>query len=375
MAGPGALALLRILGASALAAVGLLTGPVQAQTPAAPAAKSLTLYAWPDYFDAAMLDRFTRETGVTILYDPYDGPDAAEARLAGGQAGYDVVAASGPMVQRLSAKGVLSRLDRTRLPGLKSVWPEVADRLRAFDPLGTAAPYMWGAFGIGYNVAKIRERLGDRQNGGWDMAFRTEVGRLKDCGVMLADAPDDIYAAVLRMLALPPDLKRPPDIDRATDTLFRTRTAIARYGTAEAANGLASGEACLAAASSADVVQARKRAREAENGVEIAFLVPREGAPIWIDSLVIPGDAPHRDAAYAFVEFMLRPDVAARNVEAVGYASAVLAARPLVRPEIANDAAVYPAPDAVRRLFAVPAPDERIQKQIARGWQKVKTGK
>ncbi|GGH07986.1 putrescine-binding periplasmic protein [Alsobacter metallidurans] len=357
-----------------LHALALAAGCLAPSAWAASPAKTIAIFAWPDYFDVGVLDRFTRETGISVAVDPYDSAEAAEQRAGAGR--YDVAVLSGPAVSRLTARNLLVRLDRLRLPNAKGLSPEIAEKLRVFDPTGaTAIPYAWGTFGIGTNVRKVRERLGDKASGGWDMALRAENGRLKDCGVVLADAPDDIYPSALRMLGLPQDSRRIGDLDRVTDVLFRARGQIDKFGTAEAANGLASGEACVAAASSADILLARRRAREADNGVEIAYTIPREGAPIWIDSLVIPADAPNRDAAYAFVDFVLRPEIAARNADALGLANAVQGARALMKPEIANDPAIFPPADVMRRLFASPPFDERAQKQVARGWQKVKTGK
>lgn len=356
----------------ALAALGAV---MAAGAGSAATGPTVSIYAWADYFDPAMLDRFTRETGIAVAYDPYDNPEAAEQRLAAGS-GTDVAVLPGQAMHRLAVRGRLARLDRARMANIRNVWPEIADRLKAFDPTGASAvPYMWGAFGIGFNARQVRQRVGERPVAGWDMAFRADGGRLKDCGVMLADSPEDIYPAAARMLGLQPDLRRPADVDRITDVLFKGRGMIAKYGTADAVNALAGGEACVVAASSADVLQARRRAREAESGPEIGFTIPREGAPLWVDSLVIPADAPNPDAARAFVDFMLKPDVAARNADYVGLASGVAAARAQQKPENANDPAIYPPPDALRRLFAAQPLDERTAKQVATGWRKVKTGK
>jgi putrescine transport system substrate-binding protein len=345
---------------------------------AAPAQERVVnVYNWSDYVDPKVLEDFTRETGIKVVYDTYDNNEIVETKLLAGRSGYDVVVPSGPFLQRLIKAGVFQKLDRSKLPNAKHLWPEVMGRLAVFDPGNLhAVNYMWGTTGIGLNVAKVRQRLGEAAPNTWDLVLRPELAaKLKDCGIHVLDSPEDVLPGVLSYLGLNPDSKRAEDLNRAGDALFRVRGAIQKFHSSEYINGLANGEVCLAVGYSGDVLQARKRAEEARNGVEIAYVIPREGALMWFDSFAIPADAKNAAEAHAFIDYMLRPEVAAANTNFVAYASGNLTAKPLVRPEILNNPGVYPDEATFKRLFTNPAYDERTQRTVTRLWTRVKTGR
>ena len=346
-------------------------------TGAASQERVVNVYNWSDYVDPKMLEAFTKETGIKVVYDTYDNNEILETKLLAGKSGYDVVAPSGPFLQRLIKAGAFQRLDRGRLPNAKNLWPEIQGRLAAFDPGNLfAVNYMWGTTGLGINVAKVRQRLGDQPFNTWDLILKPDtVAKLRDCGVQVIDSPEDVFPGVLKALGLDPDSKRNEDLTRAGDALFRVRGSVQKFHSSEYINGLANGDVCLALGYSGDVLQARKRAEEAGTGAEVAYLVPREGALMWFDSFAIPADAPHAAEAYAFIDFMLRPEVAAANTNFVAYASGNLAAKPFIRPEILNNPGVYPDEATFKRLFTNTAYDERSQRTVTRLWTRVKTGR
>ncbi len=337
----------------------------------------VNVYNWSDYVDAAVLEAFTTETGIRVVYDTYDTNEILETKLLAGRSGYDVVVPSGPFLQRLIRAGVFATLDRSKLPNLVHVWPEIAVRLAAFDPGNLhAVDYMWGTTGIGVNLRKVRERLGDVPLDSWKLLLDPALsGKLRDCGIHVLDAPEDIFPGVLKALGLDPDSKAPEDLGKAADALTAVRGNIRKFHSSEYVNALANGDICLAVGYSGDVMQARKRARDARNGVEIAFLIPREGALMWFDSFAIPADAPHPAEAYAFLDYMLRPAAAAANTNAISYASGNLPARALARPEITGDPSIYPDAATFGRLFTNTAYDERTQRLVTRLWTRIRTGR
>lgn len=338
----------------------------------------VNVYNWSDYVDPAVLEAFTTETGIRVVYDTYDTNEILETKLLAGRSGYDVVVPSGPFLQRLIRAGVFARLDRARLPNIVNVWPEIAGRLAAFDPGNLhAIDYMWGTTGIGVNVAKVRERLGrDVPLDSWDLLLKPALsGKLRDCGIHVLDAPEDIFPGVLKALGLDPDSKDPEDLRKAADALVAVRGNVRKFHSSEYVNALANGDICMAVGYSGDVIQARRRAAEARNGQEIAYVIPREGALMWFDSLAIPADAPHMAEAYAFLDYMLRPDAAAANTNAISYASGNLPAKRLVKPEIGSDPSIYPDAATFGRLFTNTAYDERAQRLVTRLWTRVRTGR
>ncbi len=337
----------------------------------------VNVYNWSDYIDPKVLEDFTKETGIRVTYDTYDNNEIVETKLLAGQSGYDIVVPSGPFLQRLIRAGVFQKLDKAKLPNLPNLWPEIMQRLAAFDPGNQdAVPYMWGTTGIGVNVKKVRERLGDMPLNTWDIVLKPElIGKLKDCGVQMLDAPEDVFPGVLNYLGLNPDSKRQEDLQRAGDVLFRIRGAVQKFHSSEYINALANGDICLAVGYSGDILQAKKRAEEAKNGVEIAYLIPREGALMWFDSFAVPADAKNVAEAHAFIDYMMRPQVAAANTNFVSYASGNLAAKPFVKPDILNNPGIYPDEATFKRLFTNTAYDDRAQRLITRLWTRVKTGR
>jgi putrescine transport system substrate-binding protein len=335
------------------------------------------VYNWTDYVDPKVLERFTAETGIRVVYDTYDTNEIVETKLLAGRSGYDIVLPSGPFLQRLIRASVFQKLDRAKLPNLKNAWPEIAARLAIFDPGNLyAVNYMWGTTGIGVNRAKVKERLGDTPLDSWNLLLDPELsGKLKDCGIYVLDAPEDIFPGILKVLGLDPDSKRPEDLQKAADALMKVRGNIRKFHSSEYINALANGDICMAVGYSGDVLQARKRAAEARNGVDIAYVIPREGALMWFDSMAVPTDAPHVAEGHAFIDFMLRPDVAAANTNFVSYASGNLPAKDLIRPEIAADPGIYPDAQSFGRLFTNTAYDERAQRTVTRLWTRIRTGR
>jgi putrescine transport system substrate-binding protein len=365
----------RLLRRTLLAATAFLAATA---LPAAAQERVVNIYNWSDYIDPKMLDAFTRETGIKVIYDTYDTNEIVETKLLAGRSGYDIVVPSGPFLQRLIRAGVFQPLDKAKLPNLKHVWPDIAARLAVYDPGNVyAVDYMWGTTGIGVNTALVRARLGSNQPlNTWDIVLRPElIAKLKDCGVTMLDAPEDIFPNVLAALGLKPDSKRVDDLDKAGEALFRIRGAVQKFHSSEYINQLANGDVCLSVGYSGDVIQARKRAQEAKSEVEVAYLIPQQGALMWFDAFAIPKDAAHPAEAHAFIDFMMRPEVAAANTNFVSYASGNLAAKSLVKPEILNDPGIYPDEATFRRLFTNTAYDDRTQRVVTRLWTRVRTGR
>ena len=339
--------------------------------------RSVNVYNWNDYIDPRVLKDFTRETGIKVVYDTYDNNEIVETKMLAGKSGYDIVVPSGPFLQRLIKAGVFEKLDRARLPNTKNLWDEVSRKLAVYDPGNLyAINYMWGTTGIGINVDKVKERLGELPLNSWDLVLKPAVvDKLKDCGVHMLDAPEDMFPGVLRALGLDPSSKKPEEITRAADHLMKVRSAVRKFHSSEYINALAAGDICIAVGYSGDVLQARRRAAEAGNGVKVDYLIPREGALMWFDSFAIPADAPNKDNAYTFLNYMMRADVAARNSNMVSYASGNLAAKGEISKEILDNPNIYPDAATFARLFTNTAYDDKIQKVVTRLWTRLKTGK
>ena len=337
----------------------------------------VNVYNWSDYIDPAVLEAFTKETGIRVVYDTYDNNEIVETKLLAGKSGYDIVVPSGPFLQRLIAAKTFQRLDKSKLPNLANMWPEVQQRLSVYDPGNQhAVNYMWGTTGIGVNVKKVRERIGDIPLNTWDLVMKPELAsKLKACGIYMLDSPEDLFPGILAYLGLNPDSKRVDDLNKVGEALFKIRGSVQKFHSSEYINALANGDICLAVGYSGDILQAKRRAEEAKNGVEIQYIIPREGALMWFDSMAIPADAKNVAEAHEFINFMMRPQIAAANTNFVSYASGNLAAREFVDPEILGNPGIYPDEATFKRLFTNTAFDERAQRTVTRLWTRVKTGR
>jgi len=337
----------------------------------------VNVYNWSDYIDPKALEQFTKETGIKVVYDTFDANETLETKLLAGKSGYDVVVPTAYFLQRQIQAGVFQKLDKSKLPNLVNVWPDIAKRLAAYDPGNAyAVNYMWGTTGIGYNIKAMHDRLGaNAKIDSWDVVFKPELlSKFKDCGVHMLDSADDIIPAALHYLKLDPNSTKPADLERAADLLAKVRPYVRKFHSSEYLNALASGEICLVVGWSGDIKQSENRAREAKNGIEIGYSIPQEGAQMWFDNLAIPKDAPHVAEAHAFVNFLLDPHVAAMNSDMVSYANGNLASQKFVAKKVLDDASIYPDAAAMAKLYTVSARDPQAQRLLNRIWTKVKTG-
>ncbi len=339
--------------------------------------KVVNIYNWSDYIDPTVLDDFTRETGIRVVYDTYDSNETLETKLLAGKTGYDVVAPSASFLQRQIQIGVYQKLDKSKIPNLKNLASDIMSRLATYDPGNQfAVNYMWFTTGIAYNVEKAKARVGDKPLDSWDFVYKPEnLRKFADCGVYMLDSPEDILTTSLRFLQINPDSKNAADIRKGADALMRVKPFVKKFHSSEYINALANGDICLAVGWAGDSFQARNRAKEARNNVDIEYMIPKEGTLISMDNLAIPKDAAHVAEAHALIDYLLRPEIAARNSNVTNFANGVAASRPLVSPDILNNKAVYPDEAIMKRLFTATAYDQATQKIVTREWTRVKTGK
>ena len=358
----------------AFVALAALGGPATAQGKE----RTVNFYNWSDYIEPGVLQDFTRETGIKVKYDTFDSNDILETKLLAGRSGYDVVVPTAYFLERQIKAGVFQKLDKGKLPNLANAWDEIAKRLAAYDPGNQyAVNYMWGTIGIGFNVKKAREALGpDAKIDSWDIVFQPEMlAKFKDCGVHFIDASEDVFAAALNYLHLDPNTKDEAQLEKAADLLLQVRPSVRKFHSSEYLNALASGEICLVLGYSGDIKQAQKRAVEARNGVEIVYATPKGGAQLWFDNLAIPKDAKNAAEAHELINYLLKPDVAAKNTNFISYANGNAASRPLIDQAIANDKTVYPDEATMKTFYTLAVRDQKTQRVVNRLWTKIKTGR
>src|ERR1700720_1177444 len=292
--------------------------------------RTVNFYNWSNYMAPGVLEEFTKETGIKVVYDTFDANETLETRLLAGKSGYDVVVPTAYFLQRQIAANVFQKLDKSKLPNLANAWPVVTKRLAVYDPGNQyAANYMWGTTGIGYNVKMARKILGPDANiDSWDIVFKPEnLAKFKDCGIHMLDSADDIFPAALGYLGLDPNSTQPADLEKAADLVTKIRPFVRKFHSSEYLSALATGEICFVVGWSGDIMQARSRAAEAKNDIEIGYAIPKEGAQMFFDNLVIPADARNVNEAYELINYLYRPEVAAKNSNFLSYANGNLASQ------------------------------------------------
>jgi putrescine transport system substrate-binding protein len=358
--------------------VAALAGAILSASAQGKSERTVNFYNWSDYIEPTVLDAFTRETGIKVHYDTFDSNDTLETKLLAGRSGYDVVVPTAYFLQRQIQAGVFQKLDKAKLTNLGNAWPEIARRLAFYDPDNQyAVNYMWGTTGIGYDARKVREVLGvDGRIDSWDIVFKPEnLAKFKSCGVHMLDSSDDIMPAALAYLGLDPNSTEQADLDRATELMIKIRPSVRKFHSSEYLNALAGGEICLVVGWSGDIKQAQKRAAEAKNGVEIGYAIPSSGAQMWFDNLAIPKDAKNVAEAHELINYLLRPDVAAKNTNFLSYANGNLASQQFIDRAILDDRTVYPDAATMEKLYTITARDPKSQRVLNRLWTRIKTGK
>ncbi|WP_281992850.1 polyamine ABC transporter substrate-binding protein [Sulfitobacter geojensis] len=357
----------RMLGAAAIATL----------TAGAAVAEEVRVYNWSDYIDEALLEKFETETGIELIYDVFDSNEVLETKLLAGGSGYDVVVPSGTFLQRQITAGAFQKLDPSKLSNMDNMWDTINDRLKKYDPEGAyAINYMWGTTGIGVNINKVKEVLGDDAPVD-SLALVLDpanMEKLSECGVHFLDAPAEIIPATLAYIGEDPDSQDTDVIAKTEPVLSAVAPFVQKFHSSEYINALANGDICVAVGWSGDILQARDRAAEADNGVEIEYYAPKEGALMWFDNMAIPVDAPNPDAAHKFLNFIMDAQNMAAASNYVYYANGNKASQEFLVEDVIGDVAIYPDAATLENLYTTSPYGPKVQRTVTRMWTKIKSG-
>ncbi|MGR3495445.1 polyamine ABC transporter substrate-binding protein [Citreimonas sp.] len=343
----------------------------------AASAQEVRVYNWSDYIDEELLTKFEEETGIDLIYDVFDSNEVLETKMLAGGSGYDVVVPTGTFLQRQIQAGAFQPLDKSQLPNLDNMWDTIEERTAVYDPGNEySINYMWGTTGIGADVNKVTDILGeDAPLDSLDLIFDPEnMEQLAECGVMFLDAPTEMIPAALTYAGLDPDRKDEEALAAAEEVLMAVRPYVQKFHSSEYINALANGDICVAFGWSGDILQARDRAAEAENGVEIVYNAPEEGALMWFDQMAIPVDAPNPEAAHTFLNFIMDAQNMAQATNYVYFANGNEASQEFLNEDVIGDTAIYPSAEALENLYTVTPFPPREQRDLTRMWTRVKSG-
>ncbi len=357
--------------ATAAVAVGVLAQPGLA------AEKIVRVFNWSDYIDPVIIEDFTKETGIKVVYDVFDSNEVLETKLLAGKTGYDIVVPTGSFLSRQITAGVFQKLDKSKIANIANLWPEVSDRVAVYDPGNQyAINWMWGTTGVGYNEAKIKERMPDAPVDSLDIILKPEnAAKFKDCGIYVLDSAEDVLPVVLNYLKLDPNTKNVDDLNKAADVMTKIRPFIKKFHSSSYIDALANGDICMALGWSGDILQSATRAEEAKKGVVIKYNIPKEGTQMWFDMMAIPADAKNVENAHVLLDYLNRPEVMAKASNFISYANGNLASQKFIDEAVLKNPAVFPDADTLKKLYVKTAWDNKTQRTVTRMWTKIVTGK
>ena len=338
--------------------------------------KIVNVYNWADYIAPDTIEKFEAEYGIKVNYDLYDSSEVVDVKMLTGNSGYDVVVHSSQFSSRLAPIGVYEQLDFSKLDNRRHLDPDLIEDVDVYvNTRDYSIPYHWGTTGYAWNVDLVRERLPDHPMDSADVLFDPAVvSKLADCGVSLLDGPTTVMPMVLAYLGLDPNAVDDESLAAAANQLKLVRPYIRYFSNQMALIDLPNQEVCVAMTWSGDYAQAAARAKEAGIDIELRYTMPKEGSALWIDGIYIPADAPHKDNAYLFINFLMRPDIAADIANEVRYANMNRSAREFTNPEILNDPAIYPDAATWEIMFPILTADPKRERPRTRAYARGKSG-
>ena len=338
--------------------------------------KVVNVYNWAEYIALDTIERFEAEYGIKVNYDVYDSAEVLDVKLLAGNSGYDVVIHSKQFASRLAPIGVFEKLDYSRLDNIKNMDQDLIDKVDVYERTnGFAIPYHWGTTGYAWNAEMVRERLPNHPMDSGDVIFDPEVvSKLADCGVSFLDGPTDMFPMVLAYLGRDPNALDDENLAAAEAQLKLVRPYVRYFSNQKMATDLANKEICVAMSWSGDFLTAMLRAKQAGLDMDLRYTIPKEGSGLWVDGVFMPADAPHKDNAYLFMNFLMRPDIAADIAKEVWYANVNKASWELMGEEMLKHPAIYPHEATFDITYQILSADPKRERPRTRAFARVKSG-
>ena len=338
--------------------------------------QKLNIYNWADYIHPDAITRFEEEFGIDITYDIYDSSEIVDTKLMTGRSGYDVVVHAASFTARLATVGIFHPVDFNKLPNWHHLDPNLIRRADEKYSNGLqGVPFFWGTTGITYNVDLIKERMPNAPLDSSALIFDPEIiSQFTDCGISFLDDPTSVIPMAMMYLGYPANSVDLQQLKEVETLVKAVRPYITYFSSTKMLLDLPSEEVCIAMSWSGDYSVASNRAKEAGIDLNLDYIIPKEGGGMLFDNMYIPEDAPHRENAYLFLNYMLRPEVIAASTDYIGYANANSSATPLVNPSLAANVAIYPDAETLQRLQTTEVLAPKEERKRSRTWTKIKTG-
>jgi putrescine transport system substrate-binding protein len=340
--------------------------------------KVLNIFAWYASVPQPIIKQFEQETGIKVNLDFFDTNDVLETNLFAGNTGYDIVfPTTWPYLARHVPAGMYQKIDKSKLKNYQNLDPVILQKIDNADPGNLHfIPYFWGLVALGYDKEKVERLIPKEMHDSWALIFDlNNLQKLSPYGVALLDDSVDVFLSFYIYLGLDPFNSSPEQLAQVREELKKRRPFIRRFANSLTTDQLANGELCLIMHWSEFISKARTKFQKLPDKPEIKILLPREGTTMWVDGLAIPKDAKHVDAAHQFIDFLLRAEIAAAITNSVSTPTAVKAAKPLIREEIANNPALFPSDEYMKKVFLPEIRSKQFQRLLTRFFTTVQTSK
>lgn len=352
--------MLALLGAAgALLLTGCGAGSKESSTKTAEAGE-VVVYNWGEYIDPDVLEDFTAETGIKVVYDEYETNEIMYPKVESGAVTYDVVCPSDYMIQKMIENDLLAELDFDHIPNLENIGEQYLESSQAFDPENKySVPYCWGTVGILYNTTMVDEPVTS-----WDILWDEKYTD----NILMQDSVRDALGVALKRLGYSMNTDNEEEIAEATDTLIQQKPLVQAYVIDQVRDKMIGNEAALGIIYSGEAIYTQR-----ENP-DLEYVIPEEGSNIWIDSWVIPKNAKNKENAEAFINYMCDPEVALKNFEYITYSTPNTAARELIEDDdIRNSTIAFPDASELERCETYQYLGDELDNLYTEYWNKVKS--
>lgn len=292
---------------------------------------SINVYNWGDYMDKSIFTEFEKEYGIKVKYDEFATNEDLYVKIKQGGSSFDVIFPSDYMIERMVREDLLQKINKENMPNIKNIDDEFMDP--DYDKGNQySIPFMWGTVGIIYNKTMIDEKL-DSWEDLWNPKYKDQIIMLK--------SQRDTIAVALKKLGYSMNTRNIEELEKAKDELIRQKPLVYSYLGDEVKDVMVGGDAAIAVVWSGDAVEMIRQ------NADLEYVIPKEGTNLWYDAIVIPKSAQNLDGAEKFINFLSRPDIAAKNADYIGYSTPISAAKELLPEELQNSLVAYPTKDMI----------------------------
>lgn len=358
----------KIMAVSALSllSISLLSGCGKS-APKAGGSGEVYVYNWGEYIDESVIEQFEQETGIKVVYDMFETNEEMYPVIEAGGVKYDAVCPSDYMIQKMIENNLLSEINFDNVPNVKEIDPRYQDMSKSFDPENKySVPYCWGTVGILYNTSMVDPKdAPTKWSDLWDEKFKDNI--------LMQDSVRDAFMVALKSLGYSANTTNEAEINEAKELLIKQKPLVQAYVIDQVRDKMIGGEAAVGVIYSGEMLYIQNEVKDLGLDYSLEYVIPEEGTNLWLDSWVIPANAPNKENAEKWINFLCRPDIAKKNFEYITYPTPNKGAFDLLDPELQNNKAVFPDEDNLKNSEVYQYLGDEVDSLYNEAWKEVKS--